>query len=445
MSRAPSHLMHGRSSWSPTSEVDVVGILRVGIVLLAIILVLIARPASAQDGSVGDPAADASPSTGTDSTTQEEPSLEDRAEQIIDSLHKRGIYPKVGSIEAGSGASFGGRLRDPFLVGPVGIEAEGMLSIRGYQAYALRMGLIGQSRDMMQLGGPGTNVTQMFSDHERLQPGTAFFLMASHQRSPRVDFFGLNGIVGPQSDFALSRASLELVGQWQPLTWLGVSARGGITEFRVSAGRNDETANVTEAYSAASTPGLLDQPRYWTIGLAATGDTRDNPWLPTHGVFTGAALWRMIGDSGTDQTFLRAAVDVRTFTPLWSSTKHVAAFRFLGALDNSPATSPTPFYLQYWLGGSNTLRGYTSYQVRGEALAHVTAEYRWHMFRRIELVAFADVGSVASNVRGLANSDWHASPGLGVWLRGTERLYFRVDVAHGRDGYRWLWSLNPSF
>jgi hypothetical protein len=242
----------------------------------------------------------------------------------------------------------------------------------------------------------------------------------------------------------LSRTSLELVGQWQPTPWLGLTSRIGVGQFDVEEGVPTAQGDVAATYTASGAPGMHDRPRYLAVGGAGVVDFRDHHLFPTEGLFAGAAVWRMMPNADGHHGFTRAAVDARAFVPL-GSPKHVAAFHFLGAVDDSPPSAPTPFYLQYWLGGSQTLRAYPSYQVRGEALAHFTAEYRWRVIDAIHLVAFTDIGDVAPDFQQLRLSTAHVTPGLGIWIGDRNRLFSRIDWAHGRDGHRILWSLSPSF
>jgi outer membrane protein assembly factor BamA len=157
----------------------------------------------------------------------------------------------------------------------------------------------------------------------------------------------------------------------------------------------------------------------------------------------GLALWRFT-PTGGGAPFTRAMLDLRVFRPLGSAS-HVAAARVLAAADSGADEGPTPFHLQNWLGGSHSLRGFGSYRFRGEALAHVSVEYRWRAFSRLDVVAFVDAGTVAGAVSRLALSDVHATPGVGIRVRTDARLLSRVDWAHGSAGHRVLWSLSPSF
>lgn len=163
-----------------------------------------------------------------------------------------------------------------------------------------------------------------------------------------------------------------------------------------------------------------------------------------HGVFIGGAIWHLESLKGFPQAVTRGAVDVRVFEPLISRSG-VAAFRLLASADYLPTGGQTPFYLQYWLGGSHTLRGYSSYRLRGEALVHASAEYRWRIAPMFELVPFVDVGAVARDFDDLPRSTIHVTPGAGLWIRDDERFFARIDWAYGREGHRFLFSLSPSF
>ena len=407
------------------------------------------QPPPAQDNlsTTSDQSAGAAPqgTVWTERLTMRVKAIEEQADQVVDSLHRRGFFPSVKSIIPGSGLAFGGRLRDDHLFSwPIGAEVEALWSVRGHQLYAVRLGIIDQARDMLQLDGPDTNVTNLFNDHEATNPGTALFVVATYQHAPQLNYFGVGGVGGARADFGLRSTSLELVGQWQPATWLGLTSRIGVAQFDVEEGVRTDQGDVAAMYTTSSAPGLHERPRYLTVGGAAVVDFRDHHLFPTEGLFGGGAVWRMMPNADAHYGFTRAAVDIRAFVPL-GSPKHVAAFHFLGAIDDSPPSEPTPFYLQYWLGGSQSLRAYPSYHVRGEALAHLTVEYRWRVIDAIHLVAFADVGDVGPDFQTLQLTTAHATPGLGVWIGDRNRLFSRIDWAYGRAGHRIFWSLSPSF
>jgi outer membrane translocation and assembly module TamA len=98
-----------------------------------------------------------------------------------------------------------------------------------------------------------------------------------------------------------------------------------------------------------------------------------------------------------------------------------------------------PFFKRYFLGGSNSLRGWGRFQVSplsgsglpigGHSLIELSSELRFPVFGRVGMVAFADAGQVATaawefKTRGLR---YDVGPGL-RYLSPVGPL--RVDLAY---------------
>jgi len=372
--------------------------------------------------------------------------LEDRAESIFEGLNRRGIYPDAGSIVSGSGLAGGGSLRYHSFGGSrIGAELQGLWSVRGYREYVARLGVVGEARQALELERADANVTSLFNDHDSMSASSSALYIEGVQRySPQLDFFGLGPSLGPpKTDFGASARSLELVGQWQPTERMGFVGRAGVIDVSLSRGTNDDVPNLELHYDESLAPGLGQQAPWLAVGLGSAFDSRNSADLPDTGIFLAGAIWHLESLQGAPQAVTRGVVDFRWFEPLVSRSG-IAAVRVLASGDLSSG-GETPFYLQYWLGGSHSLRGYSSYRLRGEALLHASVEYRWRVAPMINVVPFVDIGTVGLSARDLWRAPVHVNPGIGVWIRDDERFYFRIDWAYGREGHRLLWSLSPSF
>src|SRR6185369_13029776 len=102
-----------------------------------------------------------------------------------------------------------------------------------------------------------------------------------------------------------------------------------------------------------------------------------------------------------------------------------------------------PFYLLPAIGGHNTLRGYHSFQFHDNAFVVVNAESRVRLTEHIDAAAFADAGNVA---RRFADLDLDkTSYGLGLRLHTATTTLARFDVAHGGEGWRFVFRTNEPF
>jgi hypothetical protein len=372
-------------------------------------------------------------------------SLRSRGDDLLDGLHRRGIYPTFGGTGSGSGLGGGVSLRYPRLAAsPIGAEVDALMSARGYHRATLRAGWLVGWRDLLPIGAADANITDLFGGDGPRRSGSALYLEASHQYASQVDFFGVEARApGPRSNYALERTSLDVVGQFQMTPHVGVAGRVGLFDPRVGPGQNQAVPNLEELHDERSAPGLHRSSRMVAVGLAAALDTT-GAVPPTAGVFAGVSVWRFMATEGGADTFTRIALDGRVYVPL-GSPRDVVAVRLLAAADDAVADRATPFYLQYWLGGSETLRGFSHHRFLGQALVHSSLEYRRRLVGPVHLVPFVDAGATAAGWSAVGRSPVNVTPGLGIHVRGDNHFYLRVDFAHGADGYRLVWSLRPSF
>jgi hypothetical protein len=373
-------------------------------------------------------------------------SFQDRISDRLEGLHDRGLHPKIDWITAGSGLSFGMNVRGNAITGTnFNAEAEAMWSIRGYEKYGLMVGWMGSRRDTMELRAADSSLTSLFTDPDTRSPGTAGYLALWYRHYPQVDFFGVGAdALDFRTDFAVSGTTLDAVVQWQRSETLRFSARGGLLDFDVGRGTNDRVPDLANHFTPLTAPGLARQPKYLTAGIAAVADTRNDLELPTQGGLLGAVLWRYTPLGSADTGWTRLALDWREYAAVVTDD-HVVALRALASLDFGDGRSQTPFYLLHSLGGTRSLRGFSSYRFRGEALTHTSAEYRLRVARFVELGTFLDAALVANDVSRLFKSPVLASPGIGIRVRTDDQVLFRVDWARSSEGHRLVVFMGPAF
>ena len=376
----------------------------------------------------------------------DEPGIVTKGREALNRLHARGIYPSIDTIVSGSGLAFGGAYRSPtFGKTTVSTEVGAMFSIRGYREYTGQVGRLGQKRSTVLLQAPGSEIGSMLNARTRTSRGWAAYLDARRYSYPRVEYFGLNPQIDePRADFALTGTGVDAVVQWQPRDDVGLSARFGVLDLSPGPGRNDSRPNVEDVYTEATAPGMTDEPRYRVAGIGAAWDRRD-PSMAISGLYAGATLWRYsaVGQTASP-SFSRFTADVRGFYPV-AGERHVLAAGFLAAADRTPGSNPIPFYLQSWLGGSKTLRAFSSYRLRSESLVHGSLEYRWRANRFVEIAPLLDVGAGSATGASLSDGPLRTALGAGLRIRYDNRFYLRLDYAHGDDGHRFIFTTSPAF
>lgn len=369
-----------------------------------------------------------------------------KARRALARLQTAGIYPQAGSIVSGSGLAFGTSYRSPAAADTrLSAEAGAMWSIRGYREFHARVGWLADMRDTTQLEPPIAEIWGALNARATTRRGLAVFLDARRFSYGRMDYFGLNARSSTlRSDFALMGTGLDVVGQWQPMTDLGLSGRIGLLDLDVGPGTNDQRPDVADLFTESTAPGLTRHPRYRVAGLGAAWDRRDAATAATRGVYVGATISRFSALNDEAPTFTRATLDVRAFYPVVND-RHVVAVNVLASADRSTGASPTPFYLQSWLGGSHTLRSFSSARLRGESLAHTAVEYRWRAHRYVEIAPFADLGAASGAGSSLSDGPRYTALGAGIRFLHRGRALVRIDWAHGDEGHRAFFAMSPSF
>jgi outer membrane protein assembly factor BamA len=113
---------------------------------------------------------------------------------------------------------------------------------------------------------------------------------------------------------------------------------------------------------------------------------------------------------------------------------------------NHSSGTVLPFFVSQGLGGSRSLRSFSLNRFRGYDRLLATLEYRYGVLPgKLDAVAFWDTGGAyrsfaAFELRGLQHSF-----GAGVRILRDRKVLLRLEVAHGREGTRLLFSFNAPF
>jgi outer membrane protein insertion porin family len=161
--------------------------------------------------------------------------------------------------------------------------------------------------------------------------------------------------------------------------------------------------------------------------FALQRDTRDDPLYPHQGGLAQVS-WQVSEEAfGSDRTFSKLVCDVRHYQP--GGPKQVLAWRVLAG----GSTGRLPLSELYWIGGGETLRGYTWDEFAGTRAFVANLELRRPAGQGLEWVSFVDGGYAWPAGRRLSPSDLRF--GAGVGLRAlTPFGPLRLDLAYGREG-----------
>ena len=177
------------------------------------------------------------------------------------------------------------------------------------------------------------------------------------------------------------------------------------------------------------------------VGGFISIDTLDSSTNPRHGTWAEAEVDRLAGDAHSWTVIL----DGRRFQRL--SDRHGFSLTSLAAFQTGAVGADLPEYMQFALGGANSVRGWSLGSRTGRHQFIGTAEYAFvarpvtpfsvfgiNAYAGLQIAAFADVGMAWSNQddRRLGS----AIDGYGVGLRVLVPFVdlIRIDVAGGEPG-----------
>lgn len=187
----------------------------------------------------------------------------------------------------------------------------------------------------------------------------------------------------------------------------------------------------------------------------AKGDWLNVKLIPTYANITKVGNFPDANSVLGKNFYTKTSVDYRMyFSPgpkrvgeQLSEPRQVLAIRFYGGYINGKV----PFFDQFFIGGSNGVRGYAEDRFWGRQALMTQIEYRYPIQKAFNLVAFVDYGGAWDGfgaIRDLTQSkkiDLHLGYGLGVNFR-TPLGPIRLDVAFDDKGkVRSHFSIGTSF
>jgi hypothetical protein len=335
---------------------------------------------------------------------------------------KNGFYPDLGNMPTGAGwISVGPGYRHWFAGDEVFVDGSAAISWRAYKMVQARIELPQLLRSRLTLGS-----------------------QARWQDLTQVTYFG----EGPaaeewqRSEYRLESVNVAGYATLRPAQWLSIGGRAGWLgrpSIATPAGTFKRGYAATQdVFPEDPVFARADQPNYGYGEVSVAVDDRDHRSHPTRGGLYRAA-WSGYSDRDTGGfSFGRSEVEAARFLPLASSRVVLAAHGWLVATHAADGQD-VPFYLEPSLGGHNTLRGYADYRFHDRATLVFNVESRIALFTHLDAAVFADAGNVAPRVGDL-NVD-RRSYGVGLRMHTRRATFARVDVAHGSEGWRFLFRM----
>jgi hypothetical protein len=177
-------------------------------------------------------------------------------------------------------------------------------------------------------------------------------------------------------------------------------------------------------------------------------DSRDNIYSAYKGLYLKLAVeqYPILFNNFSDP-FGIVSFEGRTYLSGNTITHHTLAIKTIGKY----IWGKYPFYKSAYVGGSNSLRGYSIHRFRGDASFAIQSELRF-LIGTVTLFIpgqfgfnlFADAGRVF--MKNVSSHSWHLSQGGGIWFSILERaIVFSFNTAKSREELTFYLNIGQSF
>ena len=123
----------------------------------------------------------------------------------------------------------------------------------------------------------------------------------------------------------------------------------------------------------------------------------------------------------------------------------VFSFRARAATTIDKGDQQIPFFMMPYLGGSSSLRGYSSLRFRDRNSLLLQAEWRIMASRFLDSAVFYDAGKVAARPSDLNFDGMQHDFGFGVRFHGPFFTPLRVELAKGNEGLVLVFATSAVF
>ena len=323
-----------------------------------------------------------------------------------------GLYPKIGTITAGSGLAVGpGYRASQRFGGAVDFSTFAMGSIKKYWIADARV-------QLPRLAGGHVGLDAHVQAYD-FQEELFFGVGAESARADLVHYGFRNTVAGGTAAV-------------RPTSWLTFSGSADFLNPRIET-VTDDADSIGSRFDDSTAPGLVDQPdfiRYETAVDVNFREPRGNPRAGGRYLFT---YQRFDDLDRNTYSFQRAEADVQHYISLLRN-RRIIALRAMASVSDADDGARVPFYYQRTLGGPDDLRGFHRFRFRDTHALLLQAEYRWEIFTAVDGAIFYDAGKVASRVEDLNLKDLESDYGFGFRFGNANGVFLRIETAFGSSG-----------
>jgi len=227
-----------------------------------------------------------------------------------------------------------------------------------------------------------------------------------------------------------------------------VTFGSGVEGYKSSGKWEDLEQALRDLGVLPEAPGLASHPWYVRTFVSASNDTRFSPDYTRTGRLLEAGLFHFNDFKESTWSYQRLELAAAQYLPTFRTDDPTADVtkprRYKGALSvfarawysYTRSDDDVPFYLMPYLGGGDYLRGYSSYRFHDRNALLLGSEYRYAVHKMVDVAMLLEGGTVASEPMGLSLGRLAPSVAIGVRVHSKTSGLVRLDLAHGRDGFK---------
>ncbi|WP_439881856.1 BamA/TamA family outer membrane protein [Pontibacter sp. MBLB2868] len=238
-------------------------------------------------------------------------------------------------------------------------------------------------------------------------------------------------------EYALVNAKLGALKKVGTHTFAGIDIQ--VTNYYDLKLNNGE-ASGTSILLSEQIPGYSGGVNSGT-GLVFLYDSRDNVSFASSGMILETSAYRFGDMFGGDFDYSNFNINFSKYFGL--RPNHVLGTNTFITLN----TGTTPLFRLAPAGGDKILRGYARNRFLDKNFAGTQVEYRFPVYRRFGMTAFAGLGDVFDKASDVDFSTLKYSIGTGLRyaLNQEQKLNIRADIGYGREGSNFYIVIGEAF
>ena len=263
--------------------------------------------------------------------------------------------------------------------------------------------------------------------------GRAYF-DAGLEDFPSLRFFGLGNDSSKDNRAFYEQEKLYFRGGLKAEIgrWAELSGDAGWMEVQTKPGNEEPSLDTV----FEGVPGFGgDESQFGVYGGRAKFKFLDKWDYPRAGVMLNFEAVRYDDRTNNLYNTTKVVGELITQIPLGYRNRRLA-FRFRTAHLQADSGQQVPFYLMETIGGARTVRGFDEDRFRDKRNLVMNLEYRWEVWTYTDFAFFADAGKAFSDWDDFDFTGLNTGFGWGIRVHAPGGLFFNVDLAGSKEGFK---------